>query len=316
LERFQEELAATRHVHAEVNRGRRIGQLALLVTFQLFALGFLLSPLWTLIRFDINRVEYVGETSMAESNIAALDDASLSDFLSDGLNIHPLPRLRAAVQLGADAQLRRQFQNIVDQSREKDEARLKNANIVYRASAMQFDSTLEENRKSRWQSHPRPPLTPTNLRWSPNWAANRLKTNHERQEGAAILFWGDLITSTAGPLLWILWAFVTRGGLSYRFTGIALVRSDGRPAERFRCMWRAFLVWAPLSALLVLSYWTDDWYWQLWDDGVAPPWLPWLSSSLWWSVWLLCAAYLALAVRFPTRSLHDRLAGTYLVPSR
>jgi hypothetical protein len=316
LEDFQEVLAGSRHVPAEVNRGRRIGQLALLVTFQFFALGFCLSPLWAAMRFGINQGIYISDSNLAESNIARLDDASLSDFLCDGINPHPLPRLRAVAQLGTDAQVRRRLQSIVDQRREKEEARLKNANLIFKANAVQFENVLEANRKTRWQSSPRPALTPTSLRWTPNWAADHLESSHDQQEGAAILFWADLITSTAGPLLWILWAFVMRGGLSYRLTGISLVRRDGRPAERFRCLWRAFLVWAPLSALLVLSYWTDDWYWQLWDDGAAPPWLPWLSSSLWWGVWLLCAAYLALAVRFPTRSVHDRLAGTYLVPSR
>ena len=55
------------------------------------------------------------------------------------------------------------------------------------------------------------------------------------------------------PLFWLLWAVMSRGGLSPTLAGISLVRRDGRPASRLACGWRTFLVWAPLAALLVGS---------------------------------------------------------------
>jgi hypothetical protein len=119
-----------------------------------------------------------------------------------------------------------------------------------------------------------------------------------------------------GPLLWVVWAFLMRGGLSYQITGLALVRSDGRLAGRFRCAWRAFLVWIPIAGLLLLPLRLEDWYWSLWGTDAAPVWALWTASILTWSAWLLLGAYLILALRYPTRSPLDRLAGTYLVPAR
>jgi hypothetical protein len=43
-------------------------------------------------------------------------------------------------------------------------------------------------------------------------------------------------------------------------------------------------------------------------------WVPWAAFALWWSAVVLLLSYFLLAYWLPTRSLHDRLAGTYLVP--
>jgi hypothetical protein len=119
----------------------------------------------------------------------------------------------------------------------------------------------------------------------------------------------------ACPVMWTLWAFLVRGGISYRITGIALVRSNGRPARRLQCAWRALLAWAPVTLLLFGSLWLDRWIWSAWSEEASPGWwLLWLPSLLWWSAALLVAGYAALALWQPTRTVHDRLAGTYLVP--
>jgi hypothetical protein len=121
----------------------------------------------------------------------------------------------------------------------------------------------------------------------------------------------------AWPVLWVLWAFVSRGGLGYRVAGIALVRAVGRRATRLQCLWRAFLVWAPVAGLFVLSSWLDGLYWSVWQDPAARNswrWLEGLAVACWWAAWLLLAGYVVLALRSPSRSLHDRLAGVYLVP--
>jgi hypothetical protein len=39
-----------------------------------------------------------------------------------------------------------------------------------------------------------------------------------------------------------------------------------------------------------------------------------LSSAAWWAACATLTAYLVLALGWPTRGPHDRLAGTYLVP--
>ncbi len=106
------------------------------------------------------------------------------------------------------------------------------------------------------------------------------------------------------PLVWMIWAFITRGGLSYRLAGISLLRANGQKALRIQCAWRAFLVWAPVTLLLLLS---------VLADALAPQ-REWLGRTLWWSALALLLVYVVLALRYPSRSLHDRLAGTYLVP--
>ena len=114
--------------------------------------------------------------------------------------------------------------------------------------------------------------------------------------------------------VWVLWAFLWRGGLSDRLLGLALVQSDGRPAARWRCAARALLAWAPVTALVILSMWLELDYWRYRYGDVVVPWLLRLSWAVDWSAWALLAAYAVLAIRSPGRGLHDRLAGTYLVP--
>jgi hypothetical protein len=93
----------------------------------------------------------------------------------------------------------------------------------------------------------------------------------------------------------VLWAFLWRGGLSLRLLGLSLVGTDGHPAGRRRCAWRAVLVWAPVTALL--ACWIG---------------LEWQPAG--WATLALLALYVILALGSPERALHDRLAGTYLVP--
>jgi hypothetical protein len=107
----------------------------------------------------------------------------------------------------------------------------------------------------------------------------------------------------------ISWACLARGGATFGMFGIALVRADGRRAARWQAGWRAFLAWVEGSGLvlgLVGLY------------RLLLPFLPDPPNTA--GVWLgygLCAlfpAYVLLAVWLPRRPLHDRLAGTYLVP--
>jgi hypothetical protein len=113
------------------------------------------------------------------------------------------------------------------------------------------------------------------------------------------------------PCIWVAWAFVFRGGITFWITGIALVQADGRKAARWRCAWRAFLVWLPVAGLLIASAWLEAYYW--WVEP-RPYWVLWPSWLMWWAALLLLPAYLVAAAWNPTRGPHDRLAGTYLVP--
>jgi hypothetical protein len=123
-----------------------------------------------------------------------------------------------------------------------------------------------------------------------------------------------LIMLLTWPVLWVVWAFLWRGGFSYRIMRIDLVRSDGRPALRVQCAWRALLVWAPVTAVLLLSLWLQNRFWSDLARGEQHLWLHTLSTALWYAALALLGVFVALALARPGRSLHDRLAGTYLVP--
>jgi uncharacterized RDD family membrane protein YckC len=106
------------------------------------------------------------------------------------------------------------------------------------------------------------------------------------------------------PLLWVVWAFLARGGLVWPVLGLTLVRPDGRRATRGQCAVRALLVWLVPVLLLLAS---------LGVTATAPRWGE-LALCLQMLAAAVLASYVLLALRFPPRGLHDRLAGTYLVP--
>jgi hypothetical protein len=119
--------------------------------------------------------------------------------------------------------------------------------------------------------------------------------------------WGypwDVQLVIAVPLLWVMWAILTQGGLSFPLAGLSVVGVDGRPASRLACGLRAFLVWALPAAILagsrLLQYRSPD--------AVMLAWSSWIAGLL------LLAAYVAVALWLPARGPQDRLSGTVVVP--
>jgi hypothetical protein len=118
----------------------------------------------------------------------------------------------------------------------------------------------------------------------------------------------DLEASLVGvgtpALLCILWALLTRGGLTFRLAGLSLRRGSGRRAGRLQCAWRALVFWVPVVTLLGLSAWVQT----------ASPGRALLAFGLWCAAVGVLVGYVLLALWSPARGPHDRLAGTYLVP--
>ncbi len=99
-------------------------------------------------------------------------------------------------------------------------------------------------------------------------------------------------------------ALATRGGLVLRSLGIAVVTEDGREASRWRLFLRACLVWgwAPVVTYCVFSG-------RLQSESLSHP-GP-LPLALLAGTVLPCIVW----PLFPgKRALHDKLAGTVLVP--
>ena len=106
------------------------------------------------------------------------------------------------------------------------------------------------------------------------------------------------------PLIWVLWAALTRGGALRSLAGLAVVRWDSRPAERWRCGWRALVLWGPFAGLLAASF----------EAMKHSPKFENLAWVLWGGAHVLLVVFLALSLIFPSRSVHDWLAGTWVVP--
>ena len=106
------------------------------------------------------------------------------------------------------------------------------------------------------------------------------------------------------PVVWIAFAFVFRGGLAFAVAGVALIRSDGRKAGRFRCAVRELVIWFPFTAMLLIDLWVQ----------AAFPGMTATRIVLWALAIALLPIYAVIAVRYPTRPPQDRIMGTSLVP--
>jgi hypothetical protein len=313
LRDFQARLAQLQDKPAEVTRARRAGQLALMALLLWFSFGWCLSPVGGIFRFGMalginnNRIE------RDQAAIADLDNASLSDYLISSSNPNVLARPALLPTLEADQRLRRRLEDDIDRQQKELDERVRVGGPFYKIGAESQQSAARE----RVGVNPAWRLSkvsdPVLLRQRAEAQLPPPKEQHVLEVAQATMDYGGFFL---GPVLWVLWAFVMLGGFSYQMTAIAIVRSDGQRASRFRIAWRALLVWIPIGGVLLLSFRLDSWYWSLWDTSAAPGWALWTSTVLFWSAWLLLLLYALLALRYPTRSVHDYLAGTYLVPAR
>ena len=96
----------------------------------------------------------------------------------------------------------------------------------------------------------------------------------------------------------VVWAWLT-AGRALGLRGMSVMSTRGGPAGRLQCAWRALVVWAPYTVLLVVL------------DKIAPEdvFLPLIA------VLGLVSLYTVLVLIQPRRSLHDVLAGTWVVPT-
>ncbi len=117
------------------------------------------------------------------------------------------------------------------------------------------------------------------------------------------LIWG-LILGGLFPTIWAIWDGITRGGLALRLSGFGLVLEDGRTAPRWRCVWRSFVIWAPLAALLVASVWLSGRY----------PNPPWVQRVPFYLALAVPPVHAALALVFPSKGPQDWLSGLRVVP--
>jgi hypothetical protein len=287
---------ANRPTH--VTPARRLVHLAWLSLFLYIGLSYNFSLSFAYLPDEANALS--GHIQKEQALLTALNTLD-----STGCWLHPQPlaRLAAVAQLQADRDLRDQLTTALDTDQRRRNALLESRSCWSRKilTTMELQRQKQQEKKDRmtisdgqtiradadyYRTHPFPAASP--------WVFSRL-----------VCLW---------PAAWVLWAFLTRGGLSYRLAALRLVRADGHPASRLQCAGRALLVWFPFVALQAGSVWLDTWWFAAWNPGGSPEWALWLSWVLWYLAVLLLPAYVVLALRQPARSWHDRLAGTYLVP--
>ena len=297
---------------AEVVAHRRATHLVVQTAFLFLGMGCCMLPAgWYNHFFPFAAL--IGSIHDKEQRLTDLEHWALVEFAEGAINPDPQVCLHAAVQLEADYQLRDRLRQSLDNDRRLRAARLESSSWMSRnaleESERQAAAELKIREAERVRKEPQL-FGPGHFRFRARFLVE--KSFVEGTDIPPPTFW--FATLVAWPALWVVWAFLARGGISYRLAGIALVRGDGRPASRVQCAWRALLVWTPPTALLVVSFWLEERYWSLWQPDASPTWLLSLASAVWDAALLLLACYVLLALWRPARALHDRLSGVYLVP--
>jgi hypothetical protein len=309
---FQHELRETRAQPEEVTLRRRLGHLAVQTAFLFVGLCCCMMPM--------GFAPEIGSVTVHENGIRELRNnldehgrGARRDLLVSVLNPNPWLQLTGAARYADDLQTQQQLREQLDESRRSKEARVAALSWVLRnfiqGIMIGIERGEQENQKQR-------AARGSPLQADPQFrerAAEFSKKSKETRDPTEAIIAFSIIVAI-WPTVWVLWAFITRGGLSLYIVGLTLVRRDNRKAARWRCAWRALLVWLPVTALFVVSMWLEFVYWSTWREDEPHRWLGALTRTAWWSAVALLVVWVILALRSPARALHDRLAGTYLVP--
>jgi eukaryotic-like serine/threonine-protein kinase len=290
-------------------RGAHVVLLASVLSFPLiFMFGI---PLFGLIIGQIGDMQVRDlVVKKHQADLKALDARLLSDLVALTASPHEDSRLATLAACASDLQLRERLRQRIDDETRKQETAYKSARSLAR-SGLTYAQGYTDSATSDDLSPPR--------RDNRRYLRIRADEADYRRSPPSSEIGRGIMSVVVGmvlffPLVWIAWAFILRGALSLRLMGLSLVRASGRPALRIQCAWRALVVWAPVVGLLLLSTLLDFLPWVRGLPESDFGWTYWLSWVCWALAVALLPIYVALAIRFPERSLHDRLAGTYLVP--
>ena len=107
-------------------------------------------------------------------------------------------------------------------------------------------------------------------------------------------------------VLSLLSALLVRGGVLMRLLGIAVVNRHGLLVSRANSVWRVLIAWSPTIALWLYAAPSvlqgrepEDTFMPIWL--FALPILATVAGAMW-------------TIAHPARGLHDRIAGTSVVP--
>jgi hypothetical protein len=144
------------------------------------------------------------------------------------------------------------------------------------------------------------------------WIGRNRATMPDASEAFALATWTGLwlvaISSAAGSFVLTIFfsalgALFTGSGFTFRPFGVALVNRRGQRASRLRALWRAAVTWTPMCVTAVVIKLSPD-----------PPTYRLDLLTLETALIALVGAAAVWAVYHPSRSIQDRLAGTWIVP--
>jgi hypothetical protein len=332
LQQLQRDLVDTADKPTAVTRARRLAHLAVQAAFLSVGLcaGWMtpvFAPCMVPVGLALKLQE--GERTREELHALAAQEVVVA------LRADPFTRVVALRQVDADLRLDVELANCLEPQRIERDARLQALSWVGREYVRAVEKQVMENqrvaaekrkkdeeaKRTALQAQGQKALElfdAANRRASAQTVRDRVRRmsaekpiSRDMAHGIALFEMGMLL---GWPAVWVVWACLSLGGLSFRILGLSLVRWDGRPAGHLQCAWRALLLWAPVAALSLVSVWLEARYWSEWRPDGSPVWLLWLASLAWWTALVLFPVNLAVALWSPGRSLYDRLAGTYLVP--
>jgi hypothetical protein len=313
LREWQADLRATRGRPAEVTRGRRAAQVAVLTALLSVGLCCCMLPGGWLTGFP-TLMGLAFERDESRRVLQGLEAAAARDFAAGVLHPQPLARPAAVYRLRADLELRDRLRERLGRDEREFQARLERANWWTRNYVRFTEQVVEQQEAQQRQSRagrPNPAGPGVDVRARARWRVNADSPVRQGDFAMGVMMLAPL---TVWPVLSVVWAALFRGGLSYHMLGLSLVRADGRRAGGLRCAWRALLVWGPPAVLLAAAAGLDTWYWSSAEANHPLGRVLWLAELFRWASLGLLLAYPVLAVCWPRRSPHDRLAGTYLVP--
>jgi hypothetical protein len=292
LTELQADLAASRDRPAEVTRRQRAAHLAVLVTFLSLGLASMLAPTLSYgVLFDAVAVRTLPQLIARDRRMLQAMEAKEKGVSPTNVSGALTAEEWSALDPDGDLRTRLEKKLTMDEAQQE---RSRQA-LGWVAGYLELDPSDAIDRFFGGAPVQEQGEDFKKAVESASFPDEDLRENTLRTIAVAISVW---------PLLWVLWAFVFRGGFALSLTGLVLVRADGRKAARWQCAWRVLLAWAPVTLLLALSVLLNAHY-----GGLLV--LYWI---IWFSAVAVLVSYVVLALVFPTRSLHDWLAGTHLVP--
>jgi serine/threonine protein kinase len=144
------------------------------------------------------------------------------------------------------------------------------------------------------------------------WVSKNRATMPDASEAFGLASWTGLWTvalaSAAGSFsvtvfFSVLGALITGSGFTFRPFRGALVNARGERASRLRALWRAAVTWTPICVMLLVVKMSPQ-----------PPNYSIGLLTLQTTLVVAAAAAAAWAIHRPSRSIQDRIAGTWIVP--